>query len=802
MAAAGRVSAVLSHLQLAAHPASAASTAPLVSITSRDGGVAIITVNNPPVNSLHPSVQSGLDSCYRECCEQAASASASGSGSGGLRGVVITGAGSTFMAGADIAHLAKQQKSRAKPQDIAAWISVRPQAGRLPRRFLSAPLSAQRLCPLPLLCLCSVSQAGDAIFNNLESGALPTVAAVNGDALGGGCELALACNARVCSDSAAFGLPELSLGIIPGLGGTQRLPRVIGLEAAVALTLTGKKLKAKEALAAGLVDAVVKRAELLDAARRLVLSIADGKRQREKALYRSDRIGQYDEGRGVLEMQRSAALKKNRQLPQPFAYLDAVEAGLRDGAEAGLRVEAARFSQLVGQPVSRALIHFFFASRATSRVAGLPSQPSGPDIKTVAVIGGGTMGAGICIAFLSAGYSVILKEISAAALEAGVGRIVEQTARVIKSRKMPLAALEVSMRRLNAQTSFDGFQAVDLVIEAALEDVRLKQELFAQLEQAVGPHCLLASNTSTIDLQLVGAQTRAQSRLVGLHFFSPAHVMPLLEIVRTTQAAPEAVARCLQLSKRIGKTPVVVANVVGFGANRGFFPYGQAGGLLIDCGLSPYRIDAALEAFGMPMGVFKMTDLSGLDIAVHVSRTIAAAYGDRVYLSSAVSRLQAAGRLGQKSGQGFYRYVKGKPQQDAAAISGALQQARKDAGGLPDLSSPSAVSDAEIVELVLFPVVNEFLRLVSEAVVGSHGDVDVLSVMGYGFPAWRGGVLFWAEDGVDGGFQRVRQQLAAFSARLGRDNPQARAFFQPCSRLEQLADSQQAEQRTGGSGSK
>ena len=558
-----------------------------------------------------------------------------------------------------------------------------------------------------------------------------------------------------------------------------------------------QKLKAKEALAAGLVDAVVKPADLLAAARQLALDVADGKKARVKALYRNDRIGSHEDSKGVLEMARTQARKKNRNLPQPFAYLDVVEAGVKSGGEAGLQAEIVAFSQLVGQPVSRALIHFFFASRATSKVPGVPAKSALPPIKRVAVLGGGTMGAGICIAFLSKGYQVVLKEINDKALEAGVGRIVDQMVRVINSRKMPMYALEVMMRGLKAQTTYDGFDKVDLVIEAAVESIKLKQAIFAELEGVVNQRCILASNTSTIDLEVVGQRTHSQQRIIGLHFFSPAHIMPLLEIIRTKHTSTDVIAACMQLSKGIAKTPVLVYNVVGFAANRGFFPYGQAAGLLVDAGLDPYRIDRALEAFGMPIGVFKMTDLSGVDIAIHVSQTIQSAYSDRTYFSTAVKQLYDAKRLGQKTGQGWYKYGKGnKPQPDPKAIAPVLQQAKKDAQAIPQLPADT-VSDSDIVEMLLFPVVNEFLRLVGERMVNSHADVDVVSVMGYGFPAWRGGILFWAEDGVDGGFRRVRDRLQHFAATLGKDNAQVRAFYAPCDYLQQLVLKQESGKGSG-----
>jgi len=720
------------------------STPPLlVSITSRDRGVAIITINNPPVNSLHPDVQAALDTVYRQACDDTS-----------LVAAVITGAGSFFMAGADIAHLQTMQQQSSTNTISSANTET----------FI---------------------QRGDDVFNHLESGRLPTVAAVNGDALGGGCELALACNARVASENAAFGLPELSLGIIPGLGGTQRLPRVIGVEKAVSLTLTGKKLKAKEALAAGLVESVVKTKDLMERSIQLALSLAQGKTKRIRSLYRTDRLKPYEEIKGVIEMARSQAYAKNPHIPQPFAYLDVVDVGLREGGIAGLEAEKKAFARLVTLPVSRSLIHFFFASRATVKIPGLPSKPSGKPIKSVAVIGGGTMGAGICIAFLAKGYRVVLKEINQNALEAGVGRIISQMERVIKSRKMPLAALEVMMRSFSAQIDYSGFDKLDLVIEAALERIDLKQRLFVEFEANTNKTCILSTNTSTIDLDVIAEKlpAAAKSRIIGLHFFSPAHIMPLLEIIRTKETSPDILARCVAAAKAIGKTPVVVGNTVGFGANRGFFPYGQAAGLLVDAGVDPYRIDQALEAFGMPIGVFKMTDLSGIDIAMHVSATIGQAYSDRVYFSTGVKQLFEAKRFGQKAGKGWYDYDgKGKPHPAVKAIEPVVLQARKDAGSMPSLVK---VEDETLVEMIIFPVINEMIRIRGEGHVLSDGDVDVLSVMGYGFPAWRGGVLFYGQDGLrdKGGLAYVHQRLSSFHLQF-KDNAKAAAFYKPCAELE------------------
>jgi enoyl-CoA hydratase/3-hydroxyacyl-CoA dehydrogenase len=736
-AAENRVSQVLAHLTAAAAP-----TEP-VQIVSRTNGVAVIQINNPPVNSLGSKVQEGLARCYEEAVNDSS-----------IKAVVITGTKSVFMAGADIDALGKLQRT---PGVTKAQTY----------KFV---------------------EAGNKIFNRLETGPKPIVAAVTGNALGGGCELAMICAARVATPTAAFGLPELSLGIIPGLGGTQRLPRLIGVEKAVSATLSGKPLKAAEAQKLGLVDAVVKPDQLLLTAGKLALDIAAGKVPRRITSQLNDKIGTMEAGgRAVIEMARAQALKKNRNLPQPFGYLEAVQEGIEKGFEAGLKKEQEVFSGLVLHPVSKSLIHFFFAQRATTK--GLPTKASGKPIQTVAVLGGGTMGAGICIVYLLAGYNVILKEINDALVLAGVERIVNDLTRVAKARKLPIMMVEVLMRQLTTTTGFDGFDKVDLVVEAVLENLKLKQEIFAELERRCPKHAILATNTSTIDIDEIAKNTTAQDRVIGLHFFSPAHVMPLLEIIRTKSTSENTIAACLQMSKRIKKTPVVVGNCVGFTANRAFFPYGQSAGLLVDAGADPYKIDKALEKFGMPMGVFRMADLSGIDVFKHVSGTINAAYGSRCYNGTLGHRLFDAKRLGQKTGKGYYAYVKGKPVPDAS-LKPIIEAARAEATNRASVDA-SKLSDEELVEATLFPVVNEALRILEEGYARNEADVDVITAMGYGYPAWRGGVLHWAANHPKGGYKYIRDRLAQMSQQWGGPNNKVvQEFFKPCQLLEKKANEQ------------
>jgi len=704
----------------------------LVSITARQSGVAVITINHPPVNALHPAVQEGIALAYDEACKDDS-----------IKAVVFTGGNTPFfMAGADLENVAVMQAQKVGKAQVAGGV-----------------------------------KNGNTIFNRLESGPKPTVAAINGQALGGGCELAMACNARIAVGTATFGQPELKLGLIPGLGGTQRFPRLIGLQKGIQFTLSGKTLKAAEALKLGLIDAIVKPEELLLAAGKVALDIAAGKKPKRRALFDNSKIGSYEEGKKVIDAARLNAAKKSKNVPHPNAFLNAVEAGLKDGGEAGLTVETDQFAECLVSPSSRALIAFFFATRVSSKVKGVPAKATGKPIKNVAVIGGGTMGAGICIAYLLKGYNVILKEINEKALLAGVERILNDLHRVIKARKLPVMAIEQIMRTLTPQTDYANFDKLDLVIEAVIENIPLKQSIFAELEKRVPAHCILATNTSTIDIEQIGAKTKCQDRILGLHFFAPAHVMPLLEIVRTKLTSPNTIAQSLEMSKKIGKTPIVVGNCVGFTANRAMFPYGQAASFLVDSGVCPYRIDRVLESFGMPMGVFKMADLSGVDIFMHVGGIINSAYGERCYNSTLGKKLFDQNRFGQKTGVGYYKYVKGVANKDEN-LGALVKAARAEAQGVPDLSK---ISDSEIIEILLYPVINESLRIVGEGFAERKSDVDLSVVLGYGFPAYRGGVLHYGDAVV--GLGKVRERLQYFSSTYGKANPKVAAFFAPSSFL-------------------
>lgn len=704
-------------------------------------GVAVLTIDNAPVNAFGPITCQSLQAAY-----SAADADDR------VKAIVITGTGANFMAGADILHIHSSQ--------------------------LSGDFSGLK----------SMLAPGTLLYNAIEQGEKPTVAAINGVCLGGGLELAMACNARVGVPKSVYGLPELRLGLIPGLGGTQRLPRLIGLKAAVTATLKSKTLKSKKALKSGLIDSLEKNPKnLLATASKLALALAAGSVPRRQSLFLTDKIGNVDQGKLLIQTQRLKLARRAMAVPMHLAYLDAVEMGLEKGGSVGLALEGELIAKCAASAVSKNLIHVFFAQRESSKIPD-SVRNHGHKIKTVAVLGGGTMGAGIALVYLMKGYTVILKELNQQYADRAAVRIADIIADFLKKRRMPALAIEQMMRGLTCTDSYDDFKKVDLVIEAVLEDVALKQKIFADLERVCHDKTILASNTSTIDIDLIGKHLSCRDRLVGLHFFSPAHVMPLLEIIRTSSTSAAVVSGCLSMSKRLGKIPVVVGNCVGFVANRVFFPYGMGACLLADRGVDPFAIDAALmKVVGMPMGVFRMSDLSGLDIAVHVGGIISQAYPDRVYLSQLIPSMKAAKRLGEKTGAGFYDYTKNKRGVPAPkAIAEHLATASRAAGSPKKLT----LSAKDIVEMVLFPVVNECHRTVGEGFALRESDVDVASIMGYGFPAHTGGVMFWGENYPGGGLKYVAARLQEFADTVGANDAKVRAFYEPSARLLERARGQ------------
>jgi enoyl-CoA hydratase/3-hydroxyacyl-CoA dehydrogenase len=704
-----------------------------VDLERRADGVAVVYLRNPPVNALHPALLRDLASTMQEL-----------QASADVKAVVIAGAGNkAFSAGFDISQFAKGPKGE------------------------------------------SFGDVNAVLTALLENGDKPTVAAVRGVALGGGCEVALACNGRVCTPKSKFGLPELQLGIIPGFGGTQRLPRLVGLEQGIKMILTSKPINAKAAKKNGLVVEVVPDDKLLEAACKAALEMAAGRLKRERALQKKDKLPPKPMIPYAFHMAKEQIKAKAPNLQHPVLCLDAMMAGLQNGGEAGLRAEAEAFQAAAALPTHKALVHVFFASRGTKKVRGVTDQGLKPrPVKTVAILGGGLMGSGIATASLQAGIRVVLKEINQKFLQAGMARVAANFESKVKKGRMSQEQMDKLMSGLTGTLEYGPeFAQVDMVVEAAVENLEIKQRIFADLEQACRPDCVLSTNTSTIDITLVGAKMREPARVVGAHFFSPAHVMPLLEIIRETGGrGPPSPAQSLLdtvgYASALKKTPVVVGNCTGFAVNRVFFPYTMSATLLLEAGCDPYRMDQVIKGWGMPMGPFRLCDLVGMDISMHVGANFVRDFPERVYISRIVVKMNEAGRLGEKSKAGFYDH-QGRGKATPAQAVGPIVQASRQEAGLGDRAG--GFSDADIVEALFFPVVNEGCRVIAEGIVDKPADLDIATVMSMGFPPYRGGLIHWADHM---GARRIVARLQEWE----RAFPEAAGFFKPCDYLLSCAE--------------
>lgn len=626
----------------------------------------------------------------------------------------------------------------------------------------------------------------EAFVRLLEDGPKPSVAAVQGLALGGGCEVALACNARVATPGTAMGLPELQLGIIPGFGGTQRLPRVVGVAKAVEMMLKSTPLKTPAAMDAGLVDAVVEPEVLMRCAKQLALDMAMGLAPRNRSLFRTDRLDSYAESMAILDFAREKAAKVGLQ--HPLLCLDAIQYGIEHGGLQGLKKEGECFAAAASLDTHKALVHIFFAQRATKKVTGITDRGLVPrKLGRIAVLGGGLMGSGIATACILAGHQVIIKEINEKFMQSGLDRVKSNIMSRVKKGKMKEGVAQQVLSRLQGTVSYGDFKSVDMVIEAVIEDIGLKQKIFQDLVDACPPHAILSTNTSTIDIELIGSKVpHAQDRIIGAHFFSPAHIMPLLEIVRTSKTSPQVVLDTIAFGSGIKKTPVVVGNCTGFAVNRVFFPYTQAACLLVDMGLDPYLIDKVIAGFGMPMGPFRLSDLVGADIGLHVGKNFLDSFPERSYPARVILLLNERKRLGEKTGSGFYKFGANRKASPDPDLQEILLESREASGVESLRQSPlfARMSPKDITEFIMFPVVNEGCRVIAEGIVDKPADLDIASVMSMGFPAPRGGLIFWADlVGANYICKRLEEWSKAFESK-GLDG-----FFKPCQYLQAAAKS-------------
>ncbi|XVF28291.1 hypothetical protein REPUB_Repub15cG0017400 [Reevesia pubescens] len=692
-------------------------------------GVAVITIINPPVNSLSLDVLQSLKESFDEALRR-----------DDVKAIVVTGSNGKFSGGFDITAFGGIQGGNVE-QPKPGYISV------------------------------------EVLTDTLEAARKPSVAAIDGLALGGGLEVAMACHARISTPTAQLGLPELQLGILPGFGGTQRLPRLVGLAKSLEMMSTSKPVKGEEALGLGLVDAVVSSKELVNTARRWALDILARKKPWVASLYKTDKIEPLGEAREILNFARAQARKQAPNLKHPLVCIDVIEEGIVAGPKAGLWKEAEAFQGLLKSDTCKSLIHIFFAQRGTSKVPGITDRGLVPRrVKKVAILGGGLMGSGIATALILSNYTVILKEVNEKFLESGIGRVKANLQSQVKKGKMTQEKFEKTISLLRGVLDYESFRDVDMVIEAVIENVSLKQQIFADLEKYCPPHCILASNTSTIDLNLIGERTKSQDRIVGAHFFSPAHIMPLLEIVRTNKTSPQVVVDLLDVGKKIKKTPVVVGNCTGFAVNRMFFPYTQAGLFLVERGTDVYQIDRVITKFGMPMGPFRLADLVGFGVAIATGMQFVENFPERTYKSMLIPIMQEDKRAGETTRKGFYLYDNKRKANPDPELKKYIEKARSVSGVVVD---PKFVklSEKDIVEMIFFPVVNEACRVFAEGIAVKAADLDIAAVMGMGFPTYRGGIMFWADSL---GAKYIYSRLEEWSKMYGE-------FFMPCAFLAERA---------------
>ena len=690
----------------------AAASASSVVTTALHGDVLVVTIDNPPVNALGAAVRQGLLAAMQQAQADAAVAA-----------VLLVGAGKAFIAGADIREFGKPPVPPALPEVCRA----------------------------------------------IEGSDKPVVAVLHGAALGGGLEVALSAHYRLALPAATLGLPEVNLGLLPGSGGTQRAPRLMGVQAATAMMLSGQHLKAQAALQAGLVDKLVEGADAQAAGlayvRELLTAKAPVRRTRDLA------IAEPQAALAWLEEQKAETAKKARGLFSPLKIIECVQAAVQLPFDEGLARERALFIECLDSPQRAGLIHAFFAEREVAKVPEAQAAQPRP-VASVAVIGGGTMGAGIAVAALDAGLPVTMIERDAESIARGRANVEKVYNGLVAKGRMTEAAKAAVMARYTGSTNYADIAQVDLVIEAVFEDIEVKKAVFRELDRVCKPGAVLATNTSYLDIDAIAASTSRPQDVIGLHFFSPANIMKLLEIVVPAKVAADVVATAFELAKKLKKVPVRAGVCDGFIGNRILAVYKQAADYLMEDGASPYEIDAAVRGFGFAMGPCQVTDLAGGDIGWATRKRRAATRDPKARYVEIADRICERGWFGQKTGRGFYLYPEGarvgQPDPEVLAIVDA-ERAKK---GI----TPRSFSADDIMRRYMAAMVNEGAKVVAEGIALRPLDVDVTFVAGYGFPRHRGGPMKWADMT---GLPKVLADIQAFA----KEDP---LFWKPAPLLEQL----------------
>ena len=669
---------------------------PVVDLRADGGRIAVVHMDSPPVNALGLRLREGIMAALGRARDDAA-----------VQAVVLTGTERAFSAGADITEFGKPRQPPMLGEIIAA----------------------------------------------LEAMPKPVVAALGGLAFGGGFELALGCHWRVAAPTARVGLPEIKLGILPGAGGTQRTPRLAGVERALRIIVTGDPVSAAEARDAGLIDEVLAGADFVHQAVAYARRVVDEGRPLRRVRDIDDRIAEARGKPELIDLAAEPLLRRSRGLRAPQAVVEAVRAAVERPFDEGLKTEQRLFMELVTSEESKAQRHVFFAEREAQKVPDMPADAKPRYVERAVVIGAGTMGGGIAMCFANVGIPVSVVEAEQAALARGLDRVAGNYKTAISRGSMAAGELDKRMALIQGTTDFGAVRRGDIVIEAVFEEMELKKRVFADLDRAAKAGAVLATNTSTLDVNEIARATERPEDVLGMHFFSPANVMRLLEIVRGEKTSHDALATAIAVGKRIGKVVAVVGVCDGFVGNRMLARRSaQAERLLLE-GALPQEVDSVVTEFGFPMGPFAMGDLAGLDVGWRIRK----ARGTKAPVSD---ELCEAGRYGQKTGAGYYRYEAGSrtplpdPEVERIVLA-ASQQA-----GVARRSIPRQ----EILERMIYPMINEGARILEEGIAARPGDIDIIWIYGYGWPVWRGGPMFYADQV---GLARLRASLSEYSAKLG-----------------------------------
>jgi len=670
---------------------------------TRDHEIAVITINNPPVNALSPAVAEGIARAVEQVGKDDS-----------IDAAVLMGAGRTFVAGADIKEFGRITSGK-----------VARGAGLL------------------------------ALLLQIED-SKPVVVAIHGTAFGGGLELAMSGHYRVAAPSAQLGQPEVRLGLIPGAGGTQRLPRLVGVAKALEMCAEGNPISAEDAMQLGLVDRLIE-GDLRSGAIAFAREVANAPARKTRE--GNDKLLGVDASVQLFAAAREKARSKQRGVRAPLAAIDAVEASTRLPFEEACRVERGLFDDCLFSEQSKALIHIFFGEREVGKIPDIPKETPILPVRSAAVVGAGTMGGGIAMVFANAGIPVLLKDTDQPALERGLATIRKNYLGSVKRGRLTPQFVEERLELIRPTLVYDDFANVDMVVEAVFEGRALKKEVFSQLDRVCTRGAILATNTSTLDIDEIASATSRPEAVVGTHFFSPANVMRLLEVVRGKASSREVIATCLQLSRKLGKVGVLVGNCRGFVGNRMFHHYVRESVFLVEEGASPEFVDKALYDFGMALGPLATGDLAGLDVGWRIRKEYRHLEKPGVRQPIVGDRLCELGRFGQKTGAGWYKYGENRRAVPDREVDALVRKWAIEAG-IPQ----RGISSPEVVERCIYALVNEGARLLDEGIALRAVDIDIIYVNGYGFPSYRGGPM-WYADAV--GLKNVYDRICDFHQQFG-----------------------------------